>query len=322
MSLDAFAVVVAFLAIVEVSLGFAAVAAALRPSRAGPDLPSANPRLALTAASLLVVAIVSCPILYLLLESWVPRWPGIMCVEGVRRIGTGSVGASGWLPGLLGTLDITKPIVVLAAGAWLVIRRAGDARLRVANAAAVVLGLAAVLDGAVQAAYVAIPKESVPAVAGCCTMLAPGETPDAVPSFVSTHATAWFPAGAVLLGAVALALALTVRAGKSRTALLALLASASLGIVPFGAAFLADVAAPVALGLQFHHCAWCALAGAPETLAGAALFGAAVLAAVWATVARLADVNGDRTLESRLLTASAFGFLGTAAMSASFCWSA
>ncbi len=322
MSLDAFSVVVAFLALVEVALGVSLVAAATRSARAGSDesVAAANSRLALTAGTLLAVAVVSCPLLYLLLESWVPRWPGIMCVEGVRRIGTASAGASGWLPSLLATLDLTKPAVVLIAGAWLILRRADALHRRTATTVAVILGLVAMLDGAAQAAYVTIEKEAVPAVGGCCTILGPGETGSSATSFVATHARAWFPVGSIAMGAAALALRRLAGAGRSRTVLVALLATTALVAVPFGAAFLRDVAGPVALGLPLHRCAWCALAEAPETMAGTVLYGAAVLATAWASVARFASTGGDCTLESRLLAVASFGFLGTGAMSASYCW--
>jgi hypothetical protein len=324
MSLDAFSVVVGFLALLEVALGLAAISAAAHAARASTDaaLASASPRLALTVATLLAVAILSCPILYLLLASWVPRWPGIICVEGVRRIGTGSVGAPGWLPGLLRTLDVTKPAVVLVAGAWLVLRRAGAGHARVATAVAVALGLVAILDGAAQAGYVAIEKEAVPAVAGCCTVVGPAEPADSARSFIASLSPTWFTAGSIVLGAAALALRRFARATRSRTILVAFIAAAAICAVPFGVSFLANVAAPAALGLPFHHCAWCAFARAPETLAGAALFGVAVITSAWALVARAVGANAIGALELRLLGVSAFGFLGTGAMSASFCWSA
>ena len=103
MSLDAFSAVLGFIACVESVLGATAVALGIRGVRAppGPAEEVRRPLLALVAATLVVVALVSFPLHYLLLESWVPRWPGLVCVEGVRRIGTGTVGPSRWLPGLV-----------------------------------------------------------------------------------------------------------------------------------------------------------------------------------------------------------------------------
>ena len=36
----------------------------------------------------------------LLLQSYVPQWDGLRCAEGVLRVGTGSEGSPGYLPGL------------------------------------------------------------------------------------------------------------------------------------------------------------------------------------------------------------------------------
>ena len=44
------------------------------------------------------LSVFSWPLLYLLLQSYVPEWPGVMCIYGVTRIGTGSLGVSRWLP--------------------------------------------------------------------------------------------------------------------------------------------------------------------------------------------------------------------------------
>src|SRR5258705_3949557 len=110
MSLDAFSVIVAFLAVLEVALGITAVTLGIREMRASPSTAAAGddrrPLLVLVGATLLAVALVSLPLFYLLLGSWVPRWPGVMCVEGVRRIGLGSEGAAGWLPSLVAAVDI------------------------------------------------------------------------------------------------------------------------------------------------------------------------------------------------------------------------
>src|SRR5437016_3685004 len=43
---------------------------------------------------LLALNLASWPVLYLLLQSYVPQWPGVMCIYGVTRIGEGSIGPS------------------------------------------------------------------------------------------------------------------------------------------------------------------------------------------------------------------------------------
>jgi hypothetical protein len=154
MSLDAFSVVLGFFAVVEVALGIAAAVLGSREAGGGAS-EERRPLLALVAAALLGVAALSFPLHYLLLESWVPRWPGIMCVEGVRRIGAGTLGAARWLPGIVAALDLSRILVVFAAGAWLVLRRGPFARR--AAWAAILLGLVAALDGGAALAYVLLP---------------------------------------------------------------------------------------------------------------------------------------------------------------------
>jgi hypothetical protein len=324
MNLEAFSVVVAFLAVVEFALGAAALLLGLREARrpAGESAEERRPLMALVAGALLAVAIASCPLFYLLLASWVPRWPGIMCVEGVRRIGTGTVGAARWLPGLVAALDWTKLLAIFAAGAWAILRRAhGAPAARRAAFAAMALGLVASCDGAVEFAYVAIPKEEVFPSAGCCTVAAAGVglASDATEAGAPDDAgragrlSAGFISFAAVLGIGSAALARRGAAGPGTTAALALLAVLAAASLPAAARFLADAAAPVLLGLPHHRCAWCALARAPEAVAGTILHVGAALAAGWALVARLSTGRAGESARI-LLWAASFGFLGTAAM--------
>src|SRR5262245_5357977 len=64
------------------------------------------------ALLLLVLNLASWPLFYLLLDSYVPQWPGVMCIYGVTRIGAGSDGLSHCLPGLLAALQLLKPLLV------------------------------------------------------------------------------------------------------------------------------------------------------------------------------------------------------------------
>src|SRR4051812_25722998 len=41
---------------------------------------------------LLVLNVLAWPLLYLLLQSYVTQWPGVMCIYGVTRIGSGTSG--------------------------------------------------------------------------------------------------------------------------------------------------------------------------------------------------------------------------------------
>jgi hypothetical protein len=337
MAPDAFSVVIGFLAAVEAVLGAVALALGIRQARSAAGEASADrrPLLVLVAGALLGVSLVSWPLLYLLLAGWVPRWPGIMCVEGVRRIGTGSLGAAGLLPSLIAALDVSRLLVVFGAGAWAVLRRVpGAAAARRAAIAAAALGVLAIADGGLAFAYVAIPKREIPPEAGCCTMERRGAVRDAGLSPAGAAGEegrsgllpAAFIAGTALMGAGAGLLRVRGARGRAGAAALGALAVLAAASAPVASRFLSDVAAPAVLGLPHHRCAWCAFARAPETIVGAALWAGAALCAGWALVARLgagegspgtpgADTGAPPIL-GPLLAAASFGFLGTAAMAA------
>src|SRR5258708_19280691 len=88
----------------------------------------------LLAFLLVGLNLISWPLLYLLLQSYVPEWPGVMCIYGVTQIGVGSLSSSRFLPELLKILELTKPFVIFAGGAWFVLyllnRRTATAPLR------------------------------------------------------------------------------------------------------------------------------------------------------------------------------------------------
>ena len=312
MSLDGFTVVSAFLAVVEVALGGAAVVLGFREARARSDAGVTAPRrplLPLVAAALAATAVVSIPVGWLLLESWIPRWPGVMCVAGVRRIGEGTVGASRFLPDLAAALDFTRILVLFAAGAWLVLRRsAAVGASRRAAIAAALLGAVALVDGAASFGFAVLPREEVHLEAGCCTVPQRGDERLAVQADGGDGLSGLLIGGAALLGAGALAARGRAGTGLLPLGVFALLAAASL---PLAARFLAEVAAPAVLGLPYHRCSWCALERAPETAVGALLAVGAACSAGWAFLARWDD---GPPAARPLLGAASFGFLGLAAM--------
>lgn len=238
MILNAYAVLALFVALVEFALGVVVVfvgARALRLDRRGraPDgsalhgasvVPEREARLSslfLLAFTLLGTSVASWPLLYLLLQSYVPEWEGVMCIQGVTRVGTDSEGAAGFLPALVRTLELSKPALVFATGAWLVVHLA-DRRTRTSPLAGrelvllVVVGAIAVGDASAELAYVAIPKKERFLAQGCCTtptaaMLA-GRPPDrSAPFGLPGTRRGWIVggfyaiAGALVLGARALA---------------------------------------------------------------------------------------------------------------------
>src|SRR4051794_36975076 len=114
MILNAYSVLDAFVALLRLPLGLLAVALGAAAWRrwhrlAGPEdrkpLEDRNYLLSLLALLVLGLNLAAWPLLYLLLQSYVPEWPGVMCIYGVTRIGAGGVGSSRFLPGLLTALQ-------------------------------------------------------------------------------------------------------------------------------------------------------------------------------------------------------------------------
>jgi len=129
----------------------------------------------LLAGLLLALNVLSWPVFYLLLQSYVPEWgDSVMCIYGVTKIGLGSSGPSRFLPTLVNALQAMKPVLVFLSGAWFVLylvnRRTYTAPLtgRVLLLL-LVAGLLAVADAAAESAYLVIPKKEEFLSSGCCT---------------------------------------------------------------------------------------------------------------------------------------------------------
>src|SRR5262249_43023551 len=127
----------------------------------------------LLAGLLLLLDVLSWPLFYLLLQSYVAEWPGVMCVYGVSRIGTGSIGAARFLPTLVTVLQAAKPVLVFLSGAWFVLYLL-NRRTRTAPLTGRVLGLVlaagllALGDAAAELTSLAIPKKEEFLSGGCC----------------------------------------------------------------------------------------------------------------------------------------------------------
>lgn len=306
MILNGYAVLSVFLALVELVLGALVLrfgVVALR-RRAAPEPGAgdvADSRLALLfllSGLLTAVAVLAWPLLYLLLDSYVPQWEGVMCIQGVSRIGTGSLGAAGWLPTLVDALQVTKPLLVFAAGAWLVLHLV-DRRTRTSPLRRRVLGLVvaagalAAVDAALQLAYVGIPKKEQFLAQGCCTV-----------GFGSTLAS---PAGSAGLAVpltfyvfLAAVLAAAWRADRAARRGLpesgtrsAILLVGVLFSVPVGIAFLHDVASPAFLGQPGHRCVYCLLSKSPLGLLAVSLYLLGILSTGWALLARALGAHDE-----------------------------
>jgi hypothetical protein len=281
-----------------------------------------------SSITLAALAVVSWPLLYLVLDSYVPLWPGVMCVEGVTRIGTGSIGAAAWLPHLLRILLVAKPLLVFGSGASLALhlvnRRGSRGALTGRVLAALVLcAFLGTVDAAVEALYLITPKQERAPAAGCCSGdLAADRSPRASLPLVAAAGQRPLVSGAFLaVGAcVVLALTAAIRRGGPWPAVSLAGAVASL---PLGLVFLVDVAAPGFLHLPYHHCAYCLAAWMPETLLAIALYVLGAFGAGWAFAARkLGRVAGGAGSDAAdavsipLLRMARFSYAGSLVMAA------
>ncbi len=319
MIFNAFSVVAALAAILRAALGLVVVVAGVRALR---NVRSAGEEpfylLFALCVTLFGLGVVSWPLLYLVLDSYVPAnggppWPGVMCVEGVTRIGTGSIGAASFLPRLLGALWVTKPLLVFVAGVWLVLhlvnrRGATGALTPRVLVALTAFGLLAVADSALETSYLLIPKQEKFLAAGCCAAHTAAEAPPPAATAPAGPVTAAFlGVGAALV----LALSAAIRRGGAW-----LLVSLPLALVslPLGFVFLADVAAPKFLHLPYHACAYCLARWRPETLAGIALYLLGAFGVGWAVSVRLGGIGGGKGEGTSLLRMARFGYLGSLLM--------
>jgi len=333
MILNAFSVLAVFAALLRVVLGLVVVFVGVRAIRrhrraaAGTD-ENRFYLLVSMSATLLGLVLVSWPLLYLVLQSYVPQWPGVMCIRGVTRIGTGSVGAASYLPGLVGFLEVTKPALIFVSGAWLVLHFANrrdrvGALMGRAFWALLLCGVWATVDGAAELAYLIIPKQEASLAAGCCSvepalLSVAGPFRPPLPGSASVEDHTWLGVAFFSLGAalvVILSLALR-RAARGGTPWLALALVGALVSLPLGVAFLGAVAAPAFLRLPYHQCGYCLIASAPESLVGIALYVGGAFGIGWACIARwLGTTAADRSdLSLPLLRVARFGYLASLLM--------
>jgi hypothetical protein len=303
MILNSYAVLLAFVALLRLLLGLLICgcgALAWRFRLVTPErrtaLEDSSYLVFLLALLLVGLNLVSWPLLYLLLQSYVPEWPGVMCIYGVTQIGTGSLGPSRFLPDLLHFLQLTKPALVFAGGAWFVLyllnRRTQTAPLL--NRLFVVLlplGALAAADALAELAYVAIPKKEEFPSAGCCvgTSTEGGAARFLPPALVGDAGRPYLYAAyyGANLGLTTALRAATRRPRAAPGSLgLALLLGAGVLTLATSGLFLVEVAAPTLLQLPFHHCAYDLIPEVPEAMVAVTLFLAGCSFLGWACVAR------------------------------------
>lgn len=314
MHLDPYSVLVGFVGVVEIGVACALLAVVARRGAAGAD-DDRGPLRAWTGFVLAALSLVSWPVLYLWLQSLVPRWADVMCIQGVTRVGAGDPGPARFFAPLVAVAQATKPVLAFLAGTWLVLhrtdRRTGSAPLsgRLRGVLAL-LALVALVDASASLGALGIPKDDRSLSVGCCTFASAARDVRAPWPFSawSPHAAAPFVTAAHLgLGAVLL---LGTSAWRARTTTgrawprgAPLVVFAAAAAVPVGLAFLSTVLAPHLLGRPEHFCAYCALAETPESLLGVGLFLTGVFATGWAAV--LATLGRPAVSEAPLAAAVA-----------------
>ena len=282
--------------------------------------------LSLLSAWLLGLSLISWPLLYLLLQSYVPHWPGVMCIYGVTQIGVGSSGASRFLPGLIAALQLLKPAAVFVSGGWWVLYRiqrgtqTGPLMGQILLTQ-LALGVLALTDAVIEGAYLVIPKKEEFLFTGCCTSGV---------SDLSDRSTAWLATLSDGLGPTWLSVAFYLvnfglvlglwccrRRENSPGMSLVLL-----GVVlaaPLTAAYLVEIAAPAVLRLPYHHCLYDLIPRAPDMVLAIVLFVMGTCCVGWASAVRwLADRPETRNLarseQDWLLSAGLSCYVGALVM--------
>jgi hypothetical protein len=306
MILNSYAVLLSFVGLLRLLLGLGIVglAAATWRARAQPvteegqiALENRTYLVFLLALWLLGLNLVSWPLLYLLLQSYVSAWaPMVMCIYGVTQIGRDSLGSSRFLPDLLRFLQVTKPALVFVSGAWFVLyllnrRTLTGPLLGRLFVMLLPLGVLAAADAAAELAYLAIPKKEEIPPGGCCTI---AEEEKAAMRFLPTGlasdaAQPWLYLayyGANLGLILALLSALRSPETAPGAGRLACLLVGDVLVLAISGVFLVEVAAPTLLRTPLHHCAYDLIPKVPESLVAVCLFLAGCFFLGWACVVR------------------------------------
>jgi hypothetical protein len=244
----------------------------------------------------MAVLVIGSPLLYAMLDSFVPEIPGAMCIYGVTKV----------MPVANALVQAARPALIFLLGAWLLLesmRRQSGLRARRSQGMLGLVLLAGLLAfGQGTEIYYIVNLKSLNPVSCCCCCGGGGSAklqpaayylPWAEAGWTGRAAvSALFFAGAPLLAGWLL---VQSRRGAPRSRRLALLESTLLGVAAAGlasAALLAfsEVLAPLLMRLPFHHCLYCLLFNgrAPDAPLIAANVAAGCFAAGWAGVLQAA----------------------------------
>ncbi|MGO9109662.1 MAG: hypothetical protein ACLP9L_10545 [Thermoguttaceae bacterium] len=217
----------------------------------------------LVAIVSLAILVIGWPLLYAMLDSFVPEIPGAMCIYGVTKV----------MPAASALVQAARPALILLLGAWLLLesvrRQSGlpARRSRGMIALALFAGLLAFSQGT--EIYYIVKLDSLNEVSCCCSG---GSSAKLQPA---AYYLPWAQAGwanrAVVstlffAGTPLLAVWLLVQAGRGprrsqrlACAESALLLAAAVGIASAALFAFSEVLAPLLMRLPFHHCLYCLL---------------------------------------------------------------
>jgi hypothetical protein len=333
MILNAYAVLDAFVTLLRLLLAAVMLVTAFRgwsrQAKTAEQFEQRQYLLAILASVLLLLNVVAWPLFYLLLESCIPQWSGVMCIYGVTQIGSHSDGIAGNLPTMVRTLEITKPLLVFLSGAWLALhlanRRTATAPLspRI-NKVLLTFAFLACVDATIEIGYLAIPKAEEALDSGCCTLKFDDSTgaDSFLPEWSRTEAgcSQIVQVYYGLNGLLSLGLVFAIRAARRRFNL-AMVLFLTFCSVPASFAFLVEIAAPTILHLPYHHCPYDLVPHAPDSVVAIALYFLGLFAVGWACLTEwLGDSPETRPfLHSQvtgLLSIGLFGYLGSTLMMA------
>ena len=284
-------------------------------------------RMIVSAGILIGLNVVSWPILYLLLQSYVSEWPSAMCIYGVTQVGAGSLGASRFLPGLLIGLQWMRPFLLFVGGTgfvlYLINRRTQSAPLASRVLLVFLLtGIFSVVDAAVEGAYLLIPKSELRLAGGCCTNRLESVQQDSkfTPTGrVSEQLQPILTATYFTLNVVEIALLLShLTLGFVQIRRVIRFSSLTIGVslIPLNLLFFIEVAAPKILGLPFHRCLYDLISVAPESVVGLVLFVLGCFGLGWSYLAeKLGSCEETRSFlqddVSKLMFIALFGYTGS-----------
>ena len=324
MILNGYTALAAFLGLLRLILSMCLAGAAIPVwrNRTSLAVSSDEPRLALLvslAVVIVVLNLVSWPLLYVLLQSYVQQWPAVMCAYGVTQIGRGTTGLGRFLPLLLDILQTLRPALLFVSGTTAAFyfadrRTTSSPLIRRVLALLIATSVLTAFDAVIEITYVAIPRAGIRIPGGCCT--APLEALDRHNQFTPIGLVSEGQRSAVLwghyalnLGLIAALFALTVKKSVSSDsrATTSFIDGATLlaGVLtlPVGGLFLRDVAAPRILGLPFHQCPYDLISAAPESLAAVAASIIGSLSIGWAfLVSRFANCPQTQEFLPELVT--------------------